>query len=62
MTDNQIERIANAEYYGDKQLAHDYKIALKRIKGMIFEKDFEYKDPDTRYEKNWEMPISLRIR
>ncbi len=52
MNDNEISRIAEAEYYGDKKLSKQYDIALRRIKAMIREEKFEYKDEATRVKKD----------
>ncbi len=51
MDDTQISKIAKAEYYGDKKLSKQYDTALRRIKAMIREEKFEYKDEATRVKK-----------
>lgn len=52
MDDSEISRVAKAEYYGDKKLSKQYDIALRRIKAMVREKNFEYKDEATRFKKD----------
>lgn len=43
MEDSQIRKIANAEYYGDKEMSKEYSAALSRIEFMTREGRFEYK-------------------